>query len=706
MRDKGVGTSLITAFFTAMFLSATNAYAIKLHSEKVGNTTWIPITQTEQGLRAIKIGPKFYYAVTGGLAVWDTSVGRMAIVPFDDQMNLSEIRGLELVQGQIWLVGRNSGIHVFDPVTGKFKEHFAIGERGEGYNANMKSVYDPFANAIWFGHVLNVDRYDIATRQWKNLNSVFQAQGIGKPGSDPNFIISKDGVWIVGQKHATSSGTTLRCDHSGVNCALAKEAPPTLPPLPMYKDCPASAANEAAVCGNDLVVKTATGWSIVHNDTSPFNYEINRYDTSNYLGPLISCHGTDAVLVASGGLQSLDTKSLEMTPVKGGAGFHFDGHWGIEDQRDKVLISIDYDCGDCENLPPSKRFEYDFSKRELMTLATGPESGTMQRGTGACDLADGRKLEATGAGIKISDATGSSVAEAERIKNQDGLIATLEFLNNNPDMNPYPMSGPSQLSQFFTVENLMHTAHSPNEKEGLLKRVIDSKGGTYAKLYASCALAELHWMQEDSNLATSDYNLIAKDFSGIIGEMTGGAANYCRKTLMPPEMRWLTPARTEEERDWHIRCVAVEQIRRGQIPTLLRIDALRKRIAAYHANKLDSKEAYRSLLLLEYVIKNHMEALQSRKGNGDPHAAKVEETVGGLIQNDPELQDLKSTQLQAAALSAAQERNELLRKDPTLNAISIYGPQLVVSMDDLLRDGHVSKGSFRFKYEKESEPCP
>jgi hypothetical protein len=372
------------------------------------------MTQLAPDTRGFEYGDLIYFAVRSGVASWDKAQRKLEIIPLDAGLGTAEIRSMEKVKDKIWVVTRSAGVYVFDPSTRKIVEHFMVGEPLDdenkfGYNGNMQVDRDDFGDALWFGHFVNVDRYDLRTGKWKSLNADIKAAGIGRPGSAPRANIRKEGVWITHQKWRDGNGQTLFCDHAAAHCELAKTPLPPEPVTANYKGCAASGRFEIAVCGDEVVKKTTSGWDVLFKNEVPFEYPINIVDASNPVGPFITCYGDNALIVANGGMQILNFKTMSMTAVKGGEGFVLDGFWGTQSEGDRLQITKDYDG--CDTVPPSQYYSFSFATNELEKKTSGGFAGRMKKQGPVCDLPDNMRVEATNAGLKIGKLAGDTLQQ-------------------------------------------------------------------------------------------------------------------------------------------------------------------------------------------------------------------------------------------------------------------------------------------------------
>ncbi len=695
--------SVYFGFLLLFYLSRPAASQIVL-SQKHENTTWIPITRPEQNQRAIEIDDNLYFAVKGGLARWNAQAGRLIIFPLDRQLSLSEITGVEKVKDKIWIITRHSGIFVFDPVSETIGEHLVIGEKIEfGQDGNMRAFPDRYSDALWFGHFLNVDRYDIAKSSWVNLNATMRALGIGQPGSFPEILVLADGVWIINQAHAKGTGKALRCDHSGTSCAIASSLPPPEPEATSYKGCGASARYDIAVCGDEIVKKNGTGWDVVFKSSHPFDYQFNQPDPANSIGPLVACENAAALLALSGSLRLFDSNSMELRNVRNGDGFKLDGHWGTRRIGENLFIYKLYEAADDEEVPPSRYYSFSFKNEELVELSSAPDSAEMQRPPNQCDLTGSLRLEAWGNGLKLYLSSGPTAAQLQRRREQDSAIASMEFFQA-----PEYREMRNPMGELLAVAGLLSTAESPADELSLLKRVLASKAGANSRSYALCALAN----RMDLAGEKKDASKILRGLKKILGDeypamKSADARARCRGILESAPSLPVDIATRFTRESARGRCAGEYHIKTRLMPQLWILLELKRRVREYfsRAGHVPLKDAYQHMLFLEYVARNLLRDVPNPIARSQERAKEAAEATLALIKDDHDLRDIEPTALQATIAFLEMEKRQLAAVDRSLQSISIYGPNLPVSLAEFRDSAEKQRGSFRFRLDQKNLDC-
>lgn len=673
-----------------MRTEAAQCYKLRTSDDSTSDLSEEGAQVSIDNTRAILISDRLYFATISGIGRASKSGDGLKLFPFDPDLNASEVRALEEVDGKLWLITRNAGIRVFDPSSEKFAETFYIGQKTEfGYNANMAVVEDDANAAIWFSHFLNVDRYDRKTKEWKNLNSEIARVGIGQPGSSPGITIRMNGIWISNGSHAKSSGGTMHCDVRGSGCKMAVEEPPPATEEKYFDGCPISARSQFSVCEQKIIERKGTNtWLPIMTALPAFDFPVNRYEKDGRQGPVVACRDNRVLMVANGALQIFDGETLGLTSVAGGETFVLDGYWGTEYDGDLLAISKDYEGGDGPS-QPSQYFAFDWKSTQLVKRSSGPFSGQMEHPGPECDLSNGKRFTATGAGIKLTHASGQSVAQSRRVADQDAAVASLDMYEMFPDQPDF--------NQAFGIEGIVALSRDLSEKEKLLLRVFKGKGGPYARFYARCHLIAIY--DERGEAAKANEQLTAIQESRPEARDSTRQACIAALRATPRTVRLSNDMPKEEK----IRCGSAAHIRIVVMPHVRRWQATSERVKRYFRGDSTIEQAYRDVSLALHVGEEAKRALSQLPVGVQAYASEVQAMSLRTIAEDSALASARQQHIDERMLFLSRFQRRLQSKDPKLGSISIFGPGLTVEMQKLDEEARKLETGILWG---EIPPCP
>jgi len=205
-------------FILLFIILAQVSEAAEIYYIKTGTATWLPNTVTLNGTKAVDVNGTLYFALEGGLGIFNASNSALNVLP------LESIRGIEKVGNRLWVITWKNGIYPLDLDSGVLSKPFNIHKSTEfGINKNLEAFPDNDTGKIWFSSFLNLDLYDIKTGKWSNLNHYFSDLEIGMPSSHHEIVIDDKYVWISAGVHNKSTGGLIKCDKQGEKCAVIRD---------------------------------------------------------------------------------------------------------------------------------------------------------------------------------------------------------------------------------------------------------------------------------------------------------------------------------------------------------------------------------------------------------------------------------------------------------------------------------------------------
>ncbi|MDQ7824710.1 MAG: hypothetical protein RDV48_18055 [Candidatus Eremiobacteraeota bacterium] len=195
-----------------MVLFTSRALSAKPLVKKIGGRTWIANTTIKVAPQESAIyhaSPLVYLALTGGLGEYHLQNGTFTLYYLGDDDLGSDITSLAMVNDTLWVATRK-GIRLFNTRERSFTGSLTPENSPLGAENNISLVKSSDGSSLYVTSFEHIQRYDLLTRKWEDLNYAYEDLAIGEPSGNPYCLAGDGTLWVASSAHAASRGGLMR----------------------------------------------------------------------------------------------------------------------------------------------------------------------------------------------------------------------------------------------------------------------------------------------------------------------------------------------------------------------------------------------------------------------------------------------------------------------------------------------------------------
>ncbi len=290
--------------------------------------------------------------------------------------------------------------------------------------------------------------------------------------------------------------------------------------------------------------------------------------------------------------------------------------------------------------------------------------------------------------------------EPTQTQAQENAIAGMEFFQKDE----FKM-GVNPLSEYLAVEGMLAAAASPENELELLRRVADSKAGQYSKTYALCILGKRLASMGRSAEARKAYSRIVEVKPPELAFDVARPGISCQEVMDSAPMQPLDFVAKYVPEQFRLNCRAEHYLRRALLPHMYRLLEAKRRLREFYAGRSNPTEGYRNLLLIEYFSQQLLSGMQNINAQDNGLGIAVRNYIEEIIAADRDTAEYSPTRMQASISFVQREKRRLSRADASVQSISIYGPSLLKTSNELRVAAEQARGAFRFSFEERKSEC-
>lgn len=236
-------------------------------TQKVGDRLWIPETTIKlaPSASAVALSDKcLYFALTGGLGEYDFGNKSFSLYYLGNDEIAGDITSLALVKDTLWVATRG-GIHLFSTEKKSFGRMLTTHNSPLGSDNNISLTFDAAAQELYVMSFEHIQKYDLKSGRWEDLNYLYENLKIGEPASNPFCLLDGNNVWIASGAHESSRGALFRYNkRDRVWCA--------------YRDELTGRKNTKRIDIDDMVLMANALYVLIDDKVARYDIEDDRWE--------------------------------------------------------------------------------------------------------------------------------------------------------------------------------------------------------------------------------------------------------------------------------------------------------------------------------------------------------------------------------------------------------------------------------------------